>query len=83
MQAPLRKKSEMKILILYLMNKIRYPLDFMTLHDIMTLDGLMSSFDFNECFAELLDAGNIEELKDDDEDRYAVTAQGRHTRVRM
>ena len=77
MQAPLRKKSEMKILILYLMDRVHYPLDYMTLHDIMTIDALMSSFDFNECFAELLEAGNIAELKDDaGDDKYEVTEQG-------
>ena len=79
MQAPLRKKSEMKILILYLMNQLRYPLDYETLHDVLTLDGLMSSFDFAECFAELLETGNVVEKRDESgADRYEISAQGRH-----
>ena len=76
-QAPLRKKSDMKLLILYLMDKIGYPLDYVTLNDMTTADGLLGSFDFAECFAELLDAGNVRELKNDaGEDVYALTEQG-------
>ena len=76
-QAPLRKKSEMKLLILYLMDKIAYPLDYVTLNDMTTTDGLIGSFDFSECFAELLDAGNIRELKDENgDDVYLLTEQG-------
>ena len=77
MQAPLRKKSEMKLLILYLMDKISYPLDYVTLNDMATADGLIGNFDFTECFAELLDAGNIKELTDENgEDVYLLTDQG-------
>ncbi|MBQ7161249.1 MAG: DUF4364 family protein [Clostridia bacterium] len=76
-QAPLRKKSDMKLLILYLMDKIAYPLDYVTLNDMTTTDGLIGSFDFTECFAELLDAGNVRELKDENgEDVYLLTEQG-------
>lgn len=78
MQAPLIKKSDMKLLILYVMNRIGYPLDYVTLNDMSTTDGLMGSFDFTECFAELLDAGNVRELKEGDrgEELYALTEQG-------
>ena len=77
MQAPLKKKSDMKILILYLMNKIGYALDYVTLNDMITTDGLMSSFDFTECFAELLDAGNIRVVAGDSGELFAITEQGR------
>ena len=77
MQAPLRKKSDMKLLILYLMDKLAYPLDYVTLNDMTTTDGLIGSFDFTECFAELLDAGNVRELKDENgDDVYLLTEQG-------
>ena len=76
-QAPLRKKSDMKLLILYLMDKIGYPLDYVTLNDITTADGLIGSFEFSECFAELLDAGNVSEQRDESgDDVYTLTEQG-------
>lgn len=76
-QAPLKKKGEMKLLILYVMKKISYPLDYMTLNEISTTDGFIDGFEFAECFAELLDAGNITEFKDDSgEDVYVLTDTG-------
>ena len=73
MQAPLQKKIEMKVLILYLMDRIGYPLDYVQLNDICTADGLMTGFDFAECFGELCDVGNI--LCEGE--RYSITDRGR------
>lgn len=76
MQAQLRKKSDIKLLMLYLMKKIGYPLDYVTFNDICTVDGLIGSFDFTECFAELVDAGNIREFDADSEDLFTLSEQG-------
>ena len=76
MQAPLRKKTDMKLFILYLMRKIDYPMDFTTLNDISSVDGIISSFDFADCFAELLGAGNIESVKTEEGELFRITDRG-------
>lgn len=76
MQAPLIKKTEKKLFILYLMSKIGYPMDFTTLNDITSVDGIVSSFDFAECFAELLGAGNIESKIIDNREVFCLTERG-------
>lgn len=78
-QSPLRDKNDIKIFILYLMRNIGYPLDFGNINDIVVQDGLVRYFDFAECFAELLDTGNVSEEKDENgESLYSVTPQGRN-----
>lgn len=77
-QPPLREKNDIKIFILYLMRNIGYPLDFGNINDIVVQDGLVRYFDFAECFAELLETGNVAEEKDENgELLYSVTAQGK------
>ena len=78
MQAPLKKKSDMKLFILYLMDKIGYPLDFSTLNDIVSVGGIVSGFDFAECFSELLDAENIREVKLESGDCYSLSERGKN-----
>ena len=78
MQAPLKDKNDIKIFILYLLRHINYPLDFNSINDIVAQDGIVTYFDFADCFAELLDTGNIEEIKKGDEELYAITQQGIH-----
>ena len=61
------------------MRHVGRPLDFVSINDIVVQDGYVGYFDFVECFAELLEAGNIEEMagegKEGDE-IYRVTEQG-------
>lgn len=82
MQVQLKDKNDIKIFILYLLRHIGYPLDFVSINDIVVQDGYVGYFDFAECFAELLETGNIAELKDPEdeskEERYEITAQGIH-----
>ncbi|MBE6611963.1 MAG: DUF4364 family protein [Ruminococcaceae bacterium] len=67
MQAPLKEKNDIKIFILYLLKNLKYPLDFNTISDIVVQDEFVNYFDFAECFAELLDAQTIEQLRVGDE----------------
>ena len=64
MQGPLKDKNDIKIFILYLLRNIGYPLDFDNINDIVVQDGIVGYFDFADCFAELLDTGNIAEEKE-------------------
>ena len=75
--AQLREKNDIKIFILYLMRHVGYPLDFSNINDIVLQDGIVNYFDFAECFAELIDAKNIEELTEGEETLYAITEQGK------
>lgn len=76
MQAPLTKKTDRKLFILYLMYKIGYPLDFSTINDITCIDGIISGFDFAECFSELLNAGNVTEVRSEKGDLYKLSERG-------
>lgn len=78
MQGPLKDKNDVKIFILYLMRNIGYPLDFDNINDIVVQDGIVGYFDFADCFAELLDTGNIAEVKADGVCLYEITEQGIH-----
>lgn len=76
MQAPLKDKNDIKIFILYLLWHVHYPLDFSTVNDIVVQDGVVGYFDFAECFAELLETGNIAEETRDGTCLYRITEQG-------
>ena len=74
----LTDKNDIKIFVLYLLDNIHYPLDFDTINDIVVQDEFVGYFDFAECFAELLDTGNIAEEKRDGVCLYSITEQGIH-----
>lgn len=76
MQVPLKDKNDIKIFILYLMRHINYPLEFSNINDIVVQDGVVGYFDFAECFAELLDTGNVAEIKVKNTDMYIITDRG-------
>ena len=57
----LENKLDVKVFILYLMNKVDEPLEYTTVNDIVLQDEFVNYFDFALCFSELLDAGQVEE----------------------
>ena len=78
MQAELTEKNDVKIFILYLLDQVAYPLDFASIIDIVLQDNMVGYFDFAECFAELIESKNIEEIKaDGGATLYAITEQGK------
>ena len=90
MSSMLKDPNEIKIFILYLLDKIGYPLNYSSIGAIMIQDGIVGFFDFAECFFSLVDAGHIREIKPekseedgDEEDGeeqdtlYEVTETGR------
>lgn len=60
--AQLKDENEIKIFILYLLDKIGYPLDYPSIGSIMMADGIVNFFDFAQCFFALVDAGHIREI---------------------
>lgn len=65
MPTPLHDKNEIKIFILFLLDKIGYPLDYNTIGSIVVQDGIVRFFDFADCFFQLIDAGHIREAAHD------------------
>lgn len=72
-------KRNVKIFVLYLMQNINYPLDYITLNDIVMQNDYVLYLDFAESFHEMLDAGLVEEFckSDDGDPMYMVTDKGR------
>ena len=60
--AQFKEENEIKIFILYLLDKIGYPLDYPSIGSIMMQDGIVNFFDFAQCFFSLVDAGHIREI---------------------
>ena len=74
----LTEKNDIKIFILYPLRNIGYPLDFTNVNDIMVQDEFVNYFDFAECFAELIDTGNVaESVNEDGVTVYSVTEKGK------
>ena len=78
MVAPLKKKDDIKIFILYLLNNLNKPLEFEDINAIVMQDGVVGGIDFTECFVELIDAGNIKEYTENGRALYVISEQGRH-----
>lgn len=77
MQTHLTDKNEIKIFILFLLRNVEYPLCFNDINDIVVQDEVVNYFDFVECFGELLETENIEEIKNEGgENTYSITEQG-------
>ena len=71
----LTDKFEIKIFLLYLLKNIKGPLEFATINDIVIQDGFVNYFDFAICFAELLEANQITEIKGD-KTLYVISPAG-------
>ena len=77
MGALIRDKIKVKIFVLYLMENVKYPLDFITLNDIVMQTDYVMYLDFAEAFNEMVDGGLIEKSVEDGVDYYLVTERGR------
>lgn len=80
MPRKLTKTDDIKIFILYLMDRMGYPLEYDTITSIIIQDDIVNYFDFAQCFAQLEDDGHVEKLEPDEENpksRYRVTKTGR------
>jgi hypothetical protein len=74
----LRDKTDIKIFVLYLLDNIDVPLDFVTLHDIVVQDEFVGQFDFMECFFELCETEAIKKTEIDGKDHYSLTEEGKN-----
>ncbi len=77
MSAAIASVRNVKIFVLYLMENINYPLDFVTINDIVMQTDYVMYLDFAEAFNEMLDGDLIIKIEMEEEELYAVTEKGR------
>ena len=71
-------KLDIKLLVLYIMDRVAAPIDFATLTDLSMCDSGMDYFQFAEAAAELADSGHLDHIAQDGE-FYSITEKGRRT----
>ncbi len=78
MRSPIGDMKNVKIFVLYLMQNIGYPLDFVAINDIVMQNDYVMYLDFAEAFHQMADAGLIFENGKNErgEPLYSVTEQG-------
>lgn len=76
METRLYDENEIKIFVLYLMVNIGRPLEYDDINDIVMQDGFVGGIDFADCFADLLENGNIKEIHDVGKVYYKVSERG-------
>lgn len=71
----IHNKLDIKLLILYILDRAAAPIDFSTLTDLSICDRGVDYFQFAEAAAELLDSGHITQ----NGEFYSITDRGRRT----
>lgn len=79
MSSPLGNKQNITVFVLYLMQNVGYPMDFVTVNDIVMQTDYVAYLDFAESFSRMKDGGLIEQagVTDKGEPTYRVTDKGR------
>ena len=62
MSSPLGNKQNVTVFVLYLMQNVGYPMDFVTVNDIIMQTDYVAYLDFAESFSRMKDSGLIEEV---------------------
>ncbi len=71
----LTDKFEIKVFILYLLEKIKEPLDLTTIGEVVVQDAFVNYFDFSVCFADLLEAEQVVEVVNDKGEKVYVISE--------
>ena len=80
MRKDLNSENEIKIFILYLMNRINHEISYDDIANMTYESGYVGYFDFAEIFAKLIGDGNIEESNESENENekiYRITQRGR------
>ena len=79
MSSPLGNKQNITVYVLYLMQNVGYPLDFVTLNDIIMQTDYVAYLDFAETFSRLEESELIARSGNNEkgEPTYVVTGKGR------
>ncbi len=68
----IRDKTEIKILILYILNRLPRPVDMATLAELALCDDGVNYFDFADALHELVSTQNVAAI----DDKYLITSKG-------
>ena len=74
----LKDYTDIKIFLLFLLDNIRYPIDYTTLSKILIENIELMTFDYEQCLAELSDAGHLLLDEIDGERYYMISDTGRN-----
>ena len=77
MKGPLQNKIDIKIFILFLLDNLNYPLDDESIINMIVENGYVGSFDFTECFSELLELGHVVSDEVEGKVYYTISESGR------
>ncbi len=77
MSSPIGSQRNVKIFVLYLMENINYPMDFVTINDIVMQTDYIMYLDFAECFYQMVRDDLILVDESHDEPYYYVSEKGR------
>lgn len=77
MSSPIGSMRNVKIFVLYLLENINYPLEFMTINDIVMQTDYVMYLDFAEAFHEMVDMHLIDKFEEDGKELYIITDRGR------
>ncbi|MDR1628826.1 MAG: DUF4364 family protein [Oscillospiraceae bacterium] len=73
----LRSRSEIRLLICYLLKSLDAPVPRALLNDAVLQEGLANYFELNQAVEELLANGNVRSFEQDGEELFSVTETGR------
>lgn len=68
----IHEKLDIKILILYILDRLPAPVDAQTLTDLVFCDDGIGYFDYSDCLAELVETAHI----DEQDGKYQITEKG-------
>ena len=69
----IRDKLDIKILLLYILDKLPGPVEAVVLSELALFDGGFTWFDYTDCLSELVETGQVAE----EDGRYEITEKGR------
>lgn len=75
----IREKSEIKFLILYVMQALPSPIDEVGLVDCCLVDDAFGYMEFSEAFHELIESKHVSVLEDSSPKLFYITTKGRET----
>jgi len=75
-QGFIHEELDLKILILYILNKLSGPISIFSLFEICKCDNAVGYFDYSDCLSDLIDNANVA-VSEDDEDCVYITEKGR------
>ena len=76
MSSAIGSMNNVKIFILYLMQNINYPLDYITINDIVMQTDFVMYLDFAEAFNSLQDTGLVKRIEENGEEKFVITDNG-------